>query len=78
MEEGHFNSPSYSGNNLHDIIRSQENIINQLKSTIQVYEKNTEEQNRKLSNHDSLIIEYNSLLKNYSELENEVKVKISN
>ena len=72
MEEGHFNSPSYSGNNLHDIIRSQENIINQLKSTIQVYEKNTEEQNRKLSNHDSLIIEYNSLLKNYSELENEL------
>jgi chromosome segregation ATPase len=72
MEEGHFNSPSYSGNNLHDIIRSQENIINQLKSTIQVYEKNTEDQNRKLSNHDSLVIEYNSLLKNYSELENEL------
>ena len=73
MEERHFNSTSFSGgNNLHDIIKSQENIINQLKSTIQVYEKNTEEQNRRLSNHDSLVIEYNSLLKNYSELENEL------
>ena len=72
MEERHFNCPQYSGNNLHDIIRSQENIINQLKSTIQVYEKNTEEQNRKLATHDSLVVEYNSLLKNYSELENEL------
>ena len=74
MEERHLNYSSYSGCNLQDIIRSQENIINQLKSTIQVYEKNTEDQNRKLSNHDSLVIEYNSLLKNYSELENELSL----
>ena len=74
MEEPFINYSSFSGNNLQDIIKSQENIINQLKRTIEVYEKNTEEQNRKLSNHDSLIIEYNSLLKNYSELENELSL----
>ena len=28
-------------------------------------EQNAEQQNRKLSNHDSLLIEYNSLMKNY-------------
>ena len=69
--------PNYnhsSGNNANDIIKNQENIINQLKRTIQVYEQNTEQQNRKLSNHDSLLIEYNSLMKNYSELEKELSL----
>ena len=74
MEEHLLNYSSYSGNNVHDIIKNQENIINQLKRTIQVYEKNTEEQNQKLANHDSLVIEYNSLMKNYSELENELSL----
>ena len=74
MEEPFLNCTSYSGSNVQDIIRSQENIINQLKQTIQVYEKNTEEQNRKLANHDSLVVEYNSLLKNYAELENELSL----
>ena len=53
-----------------NIARNQEIIINQLKNTIEVYERNAQEQNRKISNHDSLLIEYNSLLKNYTELEN--------
>ena len=69
--------PNYnysSGNNANDIIKNQENIINQLKRTIQVYEQNAEQQNRKLSNHDSLLIEYNSLMKNYSELEKELSL----
>ena len=74
MEERYCKSSTYSGCSLQDIIRNQENIINQLKSTIQVYEKNTEDQNRKLASHDSLLIEYNSLLKNYSELENELSL----
>jgi chromosome segregation ATPase len=68
------NFSSYSGTNLNDIIKNQENIINQLKRTIQVYEKNTEDQIRKLANHDSLVIEYNSLMKNYAELENELSL----
>ncbi len=42
--------------NYNAIIKNQENIINQLKRTIQVYENNFREQNRKISNHDSLII----------------------
>ena len=73
MEE-RLNFSSYSGTNLNDIIKNQENIINQLKRTIQVYEKNTEDQIRKLANHDSLVIEYNSLMKNYAELENELSL----
>ena len=56
------------------IIKNQENLINQLKRTIQVYENNIREQNRKISNHDSLVIEYNSFLKNYSELEKELNL----
>jgi hypothetical protein len=35
-----------------NIIRNQENIINQLKRTIQVYQSNAQEQNRKIANHD--------------------------
>ena len=41
---------------------------------IQVYEKNSQDQNRKIANHDSLLIEYNSLLKNYSDLERELTI----
>ena len=76
MAESGFNSTgtNFAGRNLHDIIKTQENIINQLKSTIQVYEKNSQDQNRKIANHDSLLIEYNSLLKNYSDLERELTI----
>ena len=51
---------------LQNIIKNQENLINKLKRTIQVYENNFREQNKKITNHDSLLIEYNGLLKNYS------------
>ena len=74
MDEHCLNYSSYSGSNLRDIIKNQENIINQLKRTIQVYEKNTEDQNQKLANHDSMVIDFNSLMKNYSELENELSL----
>ena len=47
MSDNKFNSGiNYQGRSLHDIIKNQENIINQLKSQIQVYEKNNQEQNR--------------------------------
>ena len=76
MSDNHLNftGKNFAGRNLQDIIKTQENIINQLKRTIQVYEKNTQEQNKRISNHDSLLIEYNSLLKNYSDLERELTV----
>ena len=76
MSDNRFNYSgiNYQGRSLHDIIRNQENIINQLKSQIQVYERNNQEQNRKLSKHDSLLIDYNSLLKNYSEVEKELTI----
>ena len=60
------------GQSLHNIIKTQENTINQLKLRIQAYEKNHIEQNQKLSKYDSLFIDYNSLSKNYSELEKEL------
>ena len=65
---------NYSGRSLHDIIKTQEDIINQLKGTIKVFEKNVEEKDKKLSDYDSLFIEYNSLLKNCSELEKELNI----
>ena len=76
MSDNQFNYSgiNYQGRSLHDIIKNQENIINQLKMQIQVYEKNNQEQNRKLSNHDSLLIDYNSLLKNYSQVEKELTI----
>mgnify|MGYP002868452324 FL=1 len=76
MSENHLNltGTHFAGRNLQDIIKTQESIINQLKRTIQVYEKNTQDQNKRISKHDSLLIEYNSLLKNYSDLERELTV----
>ena len=76
MAENHFiySGINYPGNGLHDIIKKQENTINQLKLRIQAYEKNHTEQNKKLSNYDSLFIDYNSLSKNYAELEKELSL----
>ena len=56
-----------------DCFPMQDNLIKQLKQQIQVYQKNTEELNKKLQSYDSLYIDYNSLNKNYTELENELK-----
>ena len=51
-----------------DIIKSKDKLINQLKRKIKVYEKNTEDQNLKLSKYDHILVEYESLNKNYSKL----------
>ena len=51
-----------------DIIQSKDKLINQLKRRIKVYEKNTEDQNLKLSKYDHILVEYESLNKNYSKL----------
>ena len=48
MADNRFNYSgiNYQGRSLHDIIKTQENIINQLKRSIEVYEKNNQEQNK--------------------------------
>ena len=76
MADNNFNysGMNYPKRNMNNIIKNQEITINELKRTIQVYEKNSQDQIRKLSKHDSLLIEYNSLLKNYSELERELAI----
>ena len=65
MADNNFNysGMNYPKGNMNNIIKNQEITINELKRTIQVYEKNSQDQIRKLSKHDSLLIEYNSLLK---------------
>ena len=50
-------------------IKFQEDQIKQLKRALKAYQKNTQEQNQKLSSQDNLLIEYNSLNKNYTEIE---------
>ena len=74
MADNRFNYSgiNYPNRSLHDILETQQNTINQLKLRIQAYEKNHIEQNKKLSNYDSLFIDYNSLSKNYAELEKEL------
>ena len=76
MADNNFNysGMNYPKGNMNNIIKNQEITINELKRTIQVYEKNSQDQIRKLSKLDSLLIEYNSLLKNYSELERELAI----
>lgn len=50
-------------------IKLQEDQIKHLKRALKAYQKNTQEQNQKLSSQDNLVIEYNSLNKNYAEVE---------
>ena len=52
-----------------EIIKSKDNTIKQLKRKLQAYEKNAQDQNQKLSDYDHLLVEFNSLNKNYSQLE---------
>ena len=52
-----------------DLIKMKDNEIKDLKTTLKVYKRNTIEQNEKLSSQDHLYIDYNSLKKNYEELE---------
>ena len=57
-----------------DIINSKDKLINQLKRKIKVYEKNTEDQNLKLSKYDHILVEYESLNKNYSKLKEDIEL----
>ena len=57
-----------------DLIKSKDNTIRQLKRKIQAYEKNAQDQNLKLSDYDHLLVEYNSLNKNYSQIEQDLEM----
>ena len=57
-----------------NLLKSKDNTIKQLKRKIQAYEKNTEVQNQKLSDYDHLLVEFNSLNKNYSQLESDLEI----
>lgn len=50
-------------------MKLQEEKVKQLQRKLKAYQKNNLEQNKKLSSQDNLVIEYNSLSKNYTELE---------
>ena len=64
-----------SASNLNQtLLKSKDDTIKQLKRKIQVYEKNTEAQNQKLSDYDHLLVEYNSMNKNYALLQNDLEV----
>ena len=49
-------------------MKLQEEKVKQLQRKLKAYQKNNLEQNKKLSSQDNLVIEYNSLSKNYTEL----------
>ena len=57
-----------------ELLKAKDNTIKQLKRKIQAYEKNAEDQNLKLSDYDHLLVEYNSLNKNYSQIEQELDI----
>ena len=70
-----------------NIARNQEIIINQLKNTIEEYERNAQEQNRKISDLTKEVKDLRNLLKNYlnknnseneEESENSIKVNLIN
>ena len=57
-----------------ELLKAKDNTIKRLKRKIQAYEKNAEDQNLKLSDYDHLLVEYNSLNKNYSQIEQELDI----
>ena len=57
-----------------EILKSKDNTIKQLKRKIQAYDKNAQEQNLKLSDYDHLLVEYQSLNKNYTQLEQDLEL----
>ena len=57
-----------------NLLKSKDNTIKQLKRKIQAYEKNTEVQNQKLSDYDHLLVEYNSLNKNFSQIQSDLEI----
>ena len=71
MEEQELDSNAMNQNIL---LQSKENLIQQLKSKIDAYEKNADEQNQKLSDYDHLLVEFNSINQNYSQMQQDLEI----
>ena len=55
-----------------NLLKSKNNLIKQLKRKIEAYEKNAQAQNQKLSDYDHLFVEYNSLSKNFAQIQSDL------
>ena len=69
MEEQDLDSNAMNQNML---LQSKENQIKQLKRKIEAFEKNAEEQNQKLSDYDHLLVEFNSINSNYTQMQQDL------
>ena len=54
------------------LLQSKDNLIKQLQRKIQAFEKNAEEQNQKLSDYDHLLVEFNSINQNYTQMQQDL------
>ena len=70
--EGHDLDSNEMNKNL--LLQSKDDIIKQLKRKIEAYEKNAEEQNQKLSDYDHLLVEFNSINQNYSQMQQDLEI----
>ena len=70
--EGHDLDSNAMNQNL--LLQSKDDIIKQLKRKIEAYEKNAEEQNQKLSDYDHLLVEFNSINQNYSQMQQDLEI----
>ena len=71
MEEQDMDSNTMSQN---IIMQTKDNLIKQLKRKIEAFEKNAEEQNQKLSDYDHLLVEFNSINANYSQMQQDLEL----
>jgi len=69
LEEQELDSNAMNQNML---LQSKENQIKQLERKIEAFEKNAEEQNQKLSDYDHLLVEFNSINSNYTQIQQDL------
>ena len=65
---------TYYTSNSNKLDKIQNEKIKTLQRKSKAYQIMTVDQNKKITKHDNLIIEYHSLNKNYTELENELNL----
>ena len=54
------------------LLQSKDNLIKQLQRKIEAFEKNADEQNQKLSDYDHLLVEFNSINQNYTQMQQDL------
>ena len=88
MEEAHDDNINYemeeqdmdsNAMNQNILLQSKDSLIKQLQRKIEAFEKNAEEQNQKLSDYDHLLVEFNSINQNYSQMQQDLDlIKVEN